>query len=225
MKDVNKKENKEENKYSLILASNSPRRKELLGWLDIPFKIKGADIEEISHEENPKDLAIDLAVQKGEAVWNELGQEYGDHPFLISSDTIVVLDKRVYGKPTSKEDAREMLMSLSDKEHKVITSVYIKAKSINSNEVLEKKFAIETDVTFSEITQDLIEPYLESEESMDKAGAYGIQGKGLVFVKSIKGSYSNVVGFPLVEFIEEFRKLICEDNESELFSWRKKFNI
>lgn len=219
--------NEDRNKklYSLILASNSPRRKELLGWLDIPFKVVGSNIEEHSDEDNPTDLAIDLAIQKGEAVWKGLNKEDDQYPLMVSSDTIVVLGKRVYGKPRSREEAKEMLLSLSGKEHKVITSIYIKARSIKSGEVILKKFAVETDVTFSQISEDILEPYLDSEESMDKAGAYGIQGKGLLFVESLKGSYSNVVGFPLAEFIEELRLLLCEGIEEEKFSWRSKFLV
>lgn len=215
----------EGNLYSLILASNSPRRKELLGWLDIPFKVVGSDIEEHSKEENPIHMAIDLAVQKGEAVWKNLKAEHGAYPLIVSSDTIVVLENRIYGKPSSREEAKEMLLSLSGREHKVVTSIYIKAKSIYTNKEIHRKFAIETDVKFSKITEDILEPYLDSEESMDKAGAYGIQGKGLLFVESLRGSYSNVVGFPLVEFIDELRHLLCEGRESERLSWREKFRV
>lgn len=214
---------KENKQHNLILASNSPRRKELLGWLDIPFQIIGSNIEEISKEENPRDLAIDLAVQKGDAVWKELNDAHGEYPFVVSSDTIVVLGNRVYGKPANREEAKEMLLSLSGKEHQVITSVYMKTRSLETEEVICRKFAVETDVTFSKITEDLLTPYLDSKESMDKAGAYGIQGKGLVFVQSLKGSYSNVVGFPLAEFIDEFRKFLSQNGEEELYSWREKF--
>ena len=210
--------------YSLILASNSPRRKELLGWLDIPFQVIGSNIEEHSEEENPKDFAIDLAVQKGEAVWADLNESHGEYPFVVSSDTIVVLGKRIYGKPETREDAKEMLLSLSAKEHKVITSVFMKARSVKTNEIISSKFAIETDVTFSEVSEDILDPYLDSEESMDKAGAYGIQGKGLVFVESLKGSYSNVVGFPLAEYLEEMRLLVCEGDLSKKLDWRSYFN-
>ncbi len=215
---------KSDKKYSLILASNSPRRKELIGWLDIPFQVVGSNIEEHSLEKDPKAFAIDIAAQKGDAVWDLLTEEHGAHPFVVSSDTIVVLGPRIYGKPANREEAKEMLLSLSGKEHKVITSVYLKALSIKTNQEISKKFAIETDVTFSEISEDILGPYLDSEESMDKAGAYGIQGKGLVFVESLKGSYSNVVGFPLVEFLEEMRLLVCEGSLNEKLDWRSHFN-
>jgi len=211
--------------YSLILASNSPRRKELLGWIDIPFQVVGSNIEEHSNEENPVLMAIDLAVQKGEAVWKILSSEHGSNPLVVSSDTIVVLGNRIYGKPRSREEAREMLLSLSGKEHKVVTSIYIKAKSIYTDKEIYRKFAIETDVKFANISEDILGPYLDSEESMDKAGAYGIQGKGLLFVESLRGSYSNVVGFPLVEFIAELRNLLCEGRENERASWREKFRV
>jgi septum formation protein len=211
--------------YSLILASNSPRRKELLGWLDIPFKVVGANIEEFSDKEDPKEFAIDLAIQKGEAVWSSLSSEHGANPFIVSSDTIVVLGNRIFGKPKTKDDAKEMLLTLSGKEHKVITSVYLKAKSIQSGDEIFHSFAIETKVKFSEIKKDILENYLASGESMDKAGAYGIQGKGLLFVESLEGSYSNVVGFPLVEFLEELRNLTCEGNLEDKLNWRQKFLI
>ena len=214
---------KVDRKYSLILASNSPRRKELLGWMEIPFKVMGSNIEEHSNEKNPKNFAIDIAVQKGEAIWGELDFESTPHPLIVSSDTIVVLGDRIYGKPSSKEEAREMLLSLSGNEHKVITSVYLKAKSIKTGSDISRKFAIETDVTFSPITEDILGPYLEGNDSMDKAGAYGIQGQGLLFVESLKGSYSNVVGFPLVEFVDEMRELLCEGVLEEKLLWRSKF--
>ncbi len=222
---MNEDNQNEKKLYSLILASNSPRRKELLGWLDIPFQVIGSNIEEHSQEEHPTDLAIDLAVQKGEAVWENLKAEHGAYPLVVSSDTIVVLGKRVYGKPATREEAKEMLLSLAGKEHMVITSIYIKAKSIETGEIISRKFAVETDVTFSEITEDILGPYLDSKESMDKAGAYGIQGKGLLFVESLKGSYSNVVGFPLAEFLEELRILLSEGKEEEKLAWRSKFLV
>lgn len=214
---------REESKLNLVLASKSPRRKELLGWLDIPFEIMGADIQENSLLGASRDYALDLATQKGEWVWEKLRsrRELGNYrPIVIASDTIVILGKRVFEKPRDQNQARSMLIDLSGQEHRVVTSVFMQ---------MEKKrrvFSVETKVKFSKITDDILEPYLKSGDSMDKAGAYGIQGKGLLFVDKIEGSYSNVVGFPLSDFIREFKEIlreVLEKSSLDPCDWRSLF--
>lgn len=206
-------------KYTLILGSQSPRRKELLGWMDVPFNIVTSDIHEHSDAMDPIEFAKDIAAQKGRDVWQKLEDVESLNPLLVASDTVVECEGRKYGKPSTVEEAREMLLSLSGRTHHVVTAVYLKA-FIEGRE-REYLFSVSTDVTFNKIAEDILVPYLNSRESMDKAGAYGIQEKGLTFVKSISGSYSNVVGFPLVEFIEELKSFLSIPAND--VDWRRIF--
>jgi septum formation protein len=212
-----------ETKKSLILASNSPRRKELLGWADIPFTIMGSNVDEFSSHRDPHAYAIEIAFQKSEAIWSRLEkrEDFGSSfsPFVVASDTVVELQGKFFGKPKDKNDAREMLNQLSDKQHRVVTSVVF--QSLENGQKKSHSFSIETLVTFSEIPKDIMDPYLESGESLDKAGSYGIQGKGLLFVKSISGSYSNVVGFPLEDFVRELKNYLIPRGDQSC--WREHF--
>lgn len=199
----------ESNKLTMILGSQSPRRKELLSWLNVPFVIKTADLDEISNETEPSRIAVDLALQKARAVYEQIKNEY-TNLFIISSDTIVVLDHKIYGKPKDRDEARAILSELSGRTHQVITGVSF---IFNNKEHL---FFDSTEVTFNKITPDLMEAYLDTKDSMDKAGAYGIQGPSLTFISKVNGSYSNVVGFPLDKIIGELKFVLGED-------WRKSF--
>ncbi len=201
------------NKYKLILGSQSPRRKELLSWANIPFEILTADLDEISVEIDPEEVAMDIAHQKGKAVFDRVSKDV--NPFVISSDTIVVLDQKIYGKPKDREDARRILTELSDKTHFVITGVCFIFHD-ETGKVREHRFYDQTDVTFNEITPDLMESYLDTGDSLDKAGAYGIQGPSLTFISKVEGSYSNVVGFPLDRVISELKIILGEN-------WRQCF--
>ena len=188
-------------KLKLILASASPRRKELLAWSYLPFRIVVSDIEEHSHYTDPKDIVMDLASQKAEAVHlncdtNEL---------VIGSDTIVVFNDQILEKPKSSNDARDMLMKLSGRKHSVFTGVSFKCGNKSA------QFYEQTDVTFEEIDSLLLDLYLATGESMDKAGSYGIQGAALGFIGSITGSYSSVVGFPINKVIKELQVFLETD--------------
>ncbi|MCP4912210.1 MAG: septum formation protein Maf [Oligoflexia bacterium] len=203
-----------ENKLSFILASQSPRRKELVGWLDIPFEIIVPDIEEVSELSIPEEIAKDVSEQKAQAVWDiiektkseELGKLY--FPFILASDTMVCLKEKIYGKPKDVDDARRILMELSGHQHSVVTGVSMMMLDPVSNEKNIKNFAVKTDVTFDPISEEILENYLKTGESLDKAGAYGIQGKGLTFISNLNGSYSNVVGFPLSHFVTEAKSFL-----------------
>ncbi|MBK24445.1 MAG: septum formation protein Maf [Halobacteriovorax sp.] len=189
---------KRENKLNLILASGSPRRKQLLGYLNIPFEIKTADIDEVSNKESPEEQACDISEQKGRAVFENI--EAGDF-LIISSDTMVILDGEIFGKPGNKENARVMLNKLSGKTHEVVTAVSFIDKSGEAINFFDK-----TKVSFNQIDPELLEEYLDTEDSLDKAGAYGIQGASLTFISQIEGSYSNVVGFPLEKVIQKLKE-------------------
>jgi septum formation protein len=198
----------EVNNFVLILGSQSPRRKELLSWLNIEYKIITADIEEISKEKTPSNIAIDIAIQKARAVFKKCEKE---NNFIVSADTIVVLNDKIFGKPKDVKDAKNILTELSGKTHQVITGVCF---IYNGR---EHCFYDQTDVTFNIISPQLLQNYLNTNDSLDKAGAYGIQGPGLTFISKINGSYSNVVGFPLDKVISELQSLFGNN-------WYSKFN-
>lgn len=201
-------------KYTLVLGSQSPRRKELLSWLNVPFKIVTADLDEISKESDPIEVAMDLASQKARAVYEKIKTD--DFPFVIASDTIVILDGKIYGKPKDKEEARAILNELSDRTHQVVTGVSFLFKEPSSGKIREHHFYDSTEVTFNEITEDLMDNYIATGDSLDKAGAYGIQGPSLTFISKVNGSYSNVVGFPLDKIVTELGIILGD-------GWRRLF--
>lgn len=173
---------------SLILASGSPRRKELLERLDLPFRVIVSDAEEVSSgNASPAEIAQQNALAKARAV--ACAQD--DDSTVIGADTIVVLENRIYGKPTDEDDAKRMLRELSGKTHQVITGVCIIRKGDATT------FAETTDVTFKALAEDEISAYVATGEPLDKAGAYGIQGLGGKLVASLAGDYDNVVGLPV----------------------------
>jgi len=181
----------------LILASGSPRRKELLQQLHLPFSIQVSDLEETFNEQDsPENIVMLLALQKAQEVAKNHFSSY-----VLGADTVVVSEGRILGKPVDEQDAISTLQSLSGKTHQVMTGVAI---IFGTNIV---NFYERTDVTFWELTQSEIERYVKSGEPMDKAGSYGIQGLGAAFVKEIHGDYFSVVGLPLARTIRELRSI------------------
>ena len=183
-----------------ILASSSPRRRELLLRLQTPFDIVLPDVDEsiIPPEGSPETYCTSLAELKA----NDISQHYPNN-LVIGSDTIVVLDNNIMGKPEDKTMAQNMLEKLSGKTHHVYTGVCLKWADKNIHHL----FAEITMVTFRELSEKDINHYIESCPPYDKAGSYGIQDWSAVFVKEIKGCYDNVVGFPISRFYEELKKL------------------
>ena len=183
-----------------ILASSSPRRRELLLRLQTPFDIILPDVDEsiIPPEGSPETYCTTLAELKA----NDISQHYPNN-LVIGSDTIVVLDNNIMGKPEDKAMAQNMLEKLSGKTHHVYTGVCLKWADKNIHHL----FAEITMVTFRELSEADINHYIESCPPYDKAGSYGIQDWSAVFVKEIKGCYDNVVGFPISRFYEELKKL------------------
>ncbi|WP_394203786.1 Maf family protein [Shewanella waksmanii] len=181
---------------TLVLASGSPRRKELLQQLaflkaDFSFSVLAADIDESHHAgELANDFVARLAKEKAQAGF-ELAKT--QDAIVLGSDTIVVLDERILGKPKDQQDAIAMLSALSGRQHQVMTAVAV------TDGMTVKSEVVTTAVTFSPLSQADIEAYVMTKEPMDKAGAYGIQGLAGSFVQRIDGSYSAVVGLPLVE--------------------------
>ena len=183
-----------------ILASSSPRRQELLLRLQTPFDIILPDVDEsiIPPEGNPEIYCTSLAELKA----NDISQYYPNN-LVIGSDTIVVLDNDIMGKPEDKAMAQNMLEKLSGKTHHVYTGVCL----IWTDKNIYHHFAEITMVTFRELSEADINYYIKSCPPYDKAGSYGIQDWSAIFVKEIKGCYDNVVGFPISRFYEELKKL------------------
>lgn len=193
-------------KLTFILASASPRRKELVGHLKVPFEIMTLNIPEESASSDPVTFSSEIAAAKGEAVFEKLKKERPGNYYVVSADTIVVLDKKIYGKPVDREDARVILNELAGRSHSVFTAVsvilYVDGKKDSFS------FVEETKVTFNKISDALMERYLDSGDSLDKAGAYGIQNGSLTFISKVDGDYANVVGFPLSRFVNESDKFL-----------------
>ena len=183
-----------------ILASSSPRRRDLLLRLQIPFDIIPPDVDEsiIASDGNPEIYCTSLAELKA----NDISQHYPNE-LVIGADTIVVLDDQIIGKPYDKPQAQNMLRILSGKTHQVYTGVYMKCKE----KKLHHLFAEVTMVTFRNLDERDISHYIESCTPYDKAGSYGIQDWSTVFIKEINGCYDNVVGFPISRFYQELKKL------------------
>ena len=183
-----------------ILASSSPRRQELLLRLQTPFDIILPDVDEsiIPPDGSPETYCTALAELKA----NDISQHYPNN-LVIGSDTIVVLDDQIMGKPDDKAQAQNMLETLSGKTHHVYTGVCLKWAERNIHHL----FAEITTVTFRELSEADINHYIESCPPYDKAGSYGIQDWSAVFVQEIKGCYDNVVGFPISRFYQELKKL------------------
>ena len=176
----------------IYLASQSPRRSELLNQIGVVFKIVNIKIDETPFSgELPSDYVLRMAQEKAQAGWHKI-LSFPKAP-ILAADTAVVCDNQIFGKPKHVDDARRMLETLSESKHQVMTAVAIKDGDRICTEVSV------TDVVFNKLFDQLISDYIKTGEPKDKAGAYAIQGLGAVFIASISGSYSGVVGLPLTE--------------------------
>ena len=176
--------------YDIILASNSPRRKELLQRLGLPFKVRTLFGVDESFPENLRgeDIALYIARKKADAYKSSMSSK----ELLITADTIVCLDGVVMGKPYGAENAKTILRQLSGRVHQVITGVTV------LTQVKQESFAVTSHVKFANVTEDEIDYYVDNYLPFDKAGAYGIQEWfGLVAVEELRGSYFNVMGLPV----------------------------
>lgn len=176
----------------MMLASASPRRKEILENFGFSFKTIVKNIDEISNKSTAVEKIKDIAEKKAKAVAEDFPNEY-----VVGADTAVVVDGKILGKPHNRLEAFNMLKSLSGKSHEVITAFSF----INLTEKILYSDCEVTKVYFKTLTDDEINWYIDTKEPMDKAGAYGIQGKGAFFVEKIEGDFFSVMGFPLGKFI------------------------
>lgn len=207
----------------IILASKSPRRKELLAQIGIEFECVPAVEEEVIssdidlnlyelYRDSPEGQVILLAVKKAKEVMGKVNRG-----IVVAADTVVELDGGILGKPKNKEDAVKMLRNLSGKKHNVHTGVCIIKR--NSNENCKDKlicFAETTEVFMKYISDEEIEKYVATGEPMDKAGAYGIQGRAAAFIKKINGDYNNVVGLPISRLYDELKKVTVGENNDKI---------
>ena len=187
---------------NFILASKSPRRKEILENIGLDFTVITADADETCFETDPEEYVKVLALRKGEAVLERLRQSGALTPdtLIIASDTVVALENEILGKPRDKGDAARMLRAFSGKAHRVISGVAL---------LTPEKTAVCAEVTrvlFDTVPENEIESYIATSEPYDKAGAYAIQGFAALWIRGIEGDYFNVVGFPLKRFADLLRE-------------------
>ena len=183
---------------SIILASQSPRRKQLLEWAEVPFEIVVADTDEdFPPGLHPNEIAIHIARNKALAVQQRKNKD----DIILAADTIVVLNEHIIGKPVHREEAITIFMALSGEKHQVITGVVIRQGD------MEIAFADTTDVQFHDLTEKQIEFYVDKYKPYDKAGAYAIQEWiGVVGIESISGDFYNVMGLPVSRVVREMKK-------------------
>ncbi len=186
-----------------ILASASPRRKELFARMGLPFEVIPSNKEEHITSVEPEDIVRELSAAKAKDIYEQLDGK--NNCTVIGADTIVVYRGEILGKPTDKEDAFNMISLLSDRTHSVYTGVTLIINKGGKETV--KSFHEKTNVTLYPISREDIHRYVDSGDPMDKAGAYGIQGDFCIHVKKIHGDYNNVVGLPVAHLYQELMQL------------------
>lgn len=188
-------------KTKIVLASGSPRRRELLEQVDLKFSVKVSEADEDIEETNPKELVKKLSFIKADDIYYKIDPEQNDENLVvIGADTIVVAGRKILGKPKNRANARKMINRLQGRSHYVYTGV-----TIMTNEKAIT-FVEKTKVYVYKMNKKQIDEYLNTREFVDKAGAYGIQGAFAAYIKSIKGDYNNVVGLPVGRLCYELRK-------------------
>ncbi len=182
----------------MILASNSPRRKEILSSMGFNLKIIPSNIDEKSDKQILLEKIKDIAYKKAMNIARQ-----NETDFVLAADTIVELDGKILGKPKTEKEVREYLNLLSDRTHRVITAYSF----INIDKKIFVKEIVISEVEFYSLSDEEIEWYIETGEPFDKAGGYGIQSKGRVFVKKINGDFYSIMGFPVSHFLKVLKKL------------------
>ena len=194
----------------IILASSSPRRRELMAQAGFAFEVLVSEADETIETETPGEMVEVLSERKAAAVAEEIKRQgfAEESVLLVGADTMVAIDGKKLGKPKDEKGAEEMLEELFGRTHQVYTGVtLIRLRKAENGSILQESrtFSEGTDVSFYPLTKEEIRSYIATGEPMDKAGAYGIQGKAAVFVKEIKGDYNNVVGLPIARLYQELK--------------------
>ena len=191
------------NDIKIILASASPRRKELLEQIGVDFEIEVSDKETAIKERDPVEECRTQAYNKAVDIVEKSKLKYSDKDFVvISADTIVAIEGKILGKPKDKSDARQMLETLSGRKHRVYTAVFV----YNSLKDSYESFVEDTPVEVARLSSEEIEDYLEKKEPYDKAGAYAIQGYFSRYIVGIEGDYYNVMGLPVGRLYRDYLK-------------------
>lgn len=185
--------------YQIILASESPRRKEILDIMGIPYIAMASNVKEEAEETDPSKLVQALAGLKAKDIAMKVMNK-NENIIVIGADTMVFYEGMALGKPRDEADAKRILRLLSDRSHDVFTGVYIVI--IEKHKERSISFSVDTKVIVKPLTEEQINSYVATKEPMDKAGAYGIQGMFGIHIKEIQGDYYNVVGFPIAKIYE-----------------------
>ena len=208
--------------YTIILASASPRRRELLAQIGIAYQVMVSDADETASSQKPWEMVEEISARKAEAVLRKIlteegrraagvqrtGQGKPDSCVVVGADTVVALGQQIMGKPKGKEDAVRMLSLLQGKTHQVYTGVTLLIADGGESKPRRLSFHEKTEVTMYPMSREEICAYVESGEPMDKAGAYGIQGRCAAFIRGICGDYNNVVGLPVGRLYQELKENI-----------------
>lgn len=193
-----------------VLASASPRRKELLEQIGMEFTIQVSDVDEVTAATEPAEYVMELAAMKAEDVAGKIPVMYDTRDInqdyvVIGSDTVVAVGNEILGKPVDEEDACRMLRMIAGNTHQVYTGVALVV--FRDNRIERNVFFEKTDVTMYDMTDEEIRQYVASKEPMDKAGSYAIQGRCAAYVKGIQGEYASVVGLPVARICHELKKM------------------
>ena len=193
-----------------VLASASPRRKELLEQIGMEFTIQVSDVDEVTAATEPAEYVMELAAMKAEDVAGKIPVMYDTRDInqdyvVIGSDTVVAVGNEILGKPVDEEDACRMLRMIAGNTHQVYTGVALVV--FRDNRIERNVFFEKTDVTMYDMTDEEIRRYVASKEPMDKAGSYAIQGRCAAYVKGIQGEYASVVGLPVARICHELKKM------------------
>ena len=189
------------NKYKIVLASSSPRRRELLSQVGVEYEVIPSECEEIITSVIPSEVVLQLSKDKAA----DVAKNVQTGTIVIGADTVVASDGRILGKPSDEKDAFNMISSLRNRHHSVYTGVTIIYHDADGDIV--RTFYNETKVFVYDMSDDEIWEYIATGEPMDKAGAYGIQGRFASYIKGIEGDYNNVVGLPVSHLLQEIRKM------------------
>jgi len=192
------------NEYVLYLASQSPRRRELLSQIGIFYSVLSVDVDEsVKNDEVAEDYVLRLAREKALAACKAKKQ---NRKAVLGADTAVVINGKILGKPENRDDAKRMLRLLSGKTHQVMSAVALASKAEHSPQVELSSVLSVSDVTLKVLSNAEIEQYIDTGECDDKAGSYAIQGLAAAFITHLSGSYSGVMGLPLYETVELLKK-------------------
>ena len=198
----------------LILASCSPRRRELIKYIGVPYRCISVDADESCFSKNPAVAVCEISSKKAVAAFDGDKALLEENQVIIGADTIVVCDEKILGKPENATHAKQMLKMLSGRTHQVYTGITLLYKK--DGRTVQKAFSECTDVEFEKLTDSEIDEYIAVNEYKDKAGSYAIQGVFSAHIKGIKGDYNNVVGFPVARLYKELKTIFGEDFRNDI---------